>query len=188
MAYIEVTDVFENIQEVRNKLKLHSLMSGCAYYLNRSKPGRLDAVCPSVSQERAQICNFRLTAYRKADGYVRIKQCILEHSPFCPAMRMASGWAIKQKVQLYVANFKTVRPRDVQNMLLFDHNTTSHYQTVWNGLQKARKEEILENDKSFQLLAGYFRNIITTLELSLHWSAMWMDLSKEHLCVLRQHK
>jgi hypothetical protein len=163
MAFFNSTDSFENMLQLRKKLRLYSLLHNSPYYLKYSQPERLDARCPSThpSQTVQQpACGFRLTAYKQAEGTIRLRRLELQHSAFCTATTSASGAALQELAAPFVANFNRIRPQDLLNVLRSEHGGSSTYSTAWRALSQGKKERTLEDDRSFMHLEGYLRTII----------------------------
>ena len=177
MASFHDTDSFDNMQQLRERLKLYSLANNCPYYLKYSRPSRLEARCPStrLPQTEGNACGFRLTAYKHADGQVRLRKLELVHSAFCTSKASASEYAIKERAAPLLSSFGKVRPRDMMNVIREECGTPSTYNTVWRALDKGRREQGLGDDKSFLLLRSYLQ----TFADSNPWSVTSMECAAD---------
>lgn len=78
---------FKDMDAVRNCIYEHSIKSGASYFLKRSSPNHLKAVCYSNQNQSKQgettSCPFMICANCHKDNTVRISSLILEHAPHC---------------------------------------------------------------------------------------------------------
>ena len=158
MAYFELHECFETMNDLRNRLRMFSVTNNCPYIIIHSDCNKLEARCPSTrqSQESSNSCDFRIAAYRHKDGFIHLHEVQLEHSDHCPAIATASSQAIKEIAKPFVTNFIVVRPKDICNIIKNEYGVSPSYSTAWRALSGLKMENQLEQEVSFMLVEDFF--------------------------------
>jgi len=172
---LDISKPFDSMKELRDFIKMNSLINHSPYYLKYSTQKRLEARCVSEKStiEGRTACDFLLTAYKKKDGYVYIAKAQLNHSPWCTASKTGSSQAVKAASTPFLANFQTVTPRDIVNIIRNEYGTETKYWNAWNALRLHNMDNQLNDDNSFLLINDYLnkftaKNPETTLAMQLN--------------------
>jgi hypothetical protein len=68
---------------------------------------------------------------------------------------MAMAKPVVEQAASYTSKISQVSPKDIMNTLWFDFGVESSYLTVWKALNKSKKCDSMEYDKSYMLVKDY---------------------------------
>jgi hypothetical protein len=143
--------IYNSTQHLKEALKAYGMKNNCPYVVVNSSKTRFGAKCKNVD------CPMQLTAYKHQDGFVHVKVCHLQHSPYCMETKTATTSAIKSACRSLVSI--QLKPKEVVNYIEYTHGATTTYHTAWKALNEINNEKQLEDDKSFQLISNFLRQL-----------------------------
>jgi hypothetical protein len=146
---ITTESVFETIQQLRDELKVCAVVNNFSFVVVNSNKSRFDSKCQN------SVCPFRVTAYKQQDGLVHVKQCNMQHSPYCMETKTASTSAIKTIAKPLA--FMNVKPKEIAQYIGCNHGVATKYSTAWKALHEMKQESMLEDDSSFQLITHFLQ-------------------------------
>jgi hypothetical protein len=132
---LTMDSIYNSTQHLKEALKAYGMKNNCPYVVVNSSKTRFGAKCKNVD------CPMQLTAYKHQDGFVHVKVCHLQHSPYCMETKTATTSAIKSACRSLVSI--QLEPKEVVNYIEYTHGATTTYHTAWKALNESGNEKQL---------------------------------------------